>query len=618
MEKNYFIRDIDKYIANIGIILSILYLILVWNILSRLFYLIIGILVLITLIIYRIIRPHKLKEHPLLQLQNQKSSRKTYFLSIIFFLLFLISSLLIYFRQDLHNRPLIYFVITPVMVGLIFLEIIYSRESQRYLILFQIITLGFSIVVFQSILYSSILGVDTWQHRWFVESILRSGSIPNETGYAELPIYHLLSASNSLITNLSFKYSTLYSISLSHIAVMVLFIFLIVKYIFKNYKVGLFSALFLINGNHFIQFSYWVIPNSLATIFVVIILYLFLKHNEGYKKIISLSILLMVILVWTHSITAIWMAVILSVAWFMYYLYDKINKYGVSFSMNSSISYIVPLFFIILMLMWWMFFSGHISTLVYRLEIASQSAGIEGDLMKRLMFSRPIEEKIISQLGMFLFFSIALIGLLYMVSKKGNKHTFVLSVCGFVTLGLSFFPILLGQNIIMGRWRYFAQIILSIPIGLSMFLLIKDTKKTIDIKNVLVLIFVTILVLLLLISPPANVENKRFFPNTFFRPALTESEMQSTETSSQYYNDSIYTDRMLAKMNEEEGYDVKVIGDFNDSIDANHTILVREEVNNCPYLKAKMNLYWEENLDDTMKENGYSKMYDNGQVRGYA
>ena len=63
-------------------------------------------------------------------------------LLILFLFLLNISILSLYFRENHYDRPLSFFILIAIMAGILVAEIIYSKETQKYLILIQIIILG--------------------------------------------------------------------------------------------------------------------------------------------------------------------------------------------------------------------------------------------------------------------------------------------------------------------------------------------------------------------------------------------------------------------------------------------------------------------------------------------
>ena len=102
------------------------------------------------------------------------------------------------------------------MAGIISLEIFFLPYNNKFNIftLFQIIIIGLSISLSELFLFPTVLGVDPWWHQIFTSLILQSGYIPGGGyPYAKIPIFHLLIANTSLITNLNYKLSSIFSIT---------------------------------------------------------------------------------------------------------------------------------------------------------------------------------------------------------------------------------------------------------------------------------------------------------------------------------------------------------------------------------------------------------------------
>ena len=184
-------------------------------------------------------------------------------------MLFLIIIILIFrFRPDLYERPLLYFIISALMAGLIACQIVFSREQYKSVILSQIIILGASIPWSQLLLYPTVIGVDPWYHQNVTLKIIEFATIP-DGGYSHLPLFHLIIAINSLFLDLNYKIAAMFSVSIAQIVCNVLFIYLLGIFTTKNNRVGLFSALMVILAGHHI-YELWSIPNGFAPLLSIV------------------------------------------------------------------------------------------------------------------------------------------------------------------------------------------------------------------------------------------------------------------------------------------------------------------------------------------------------------
>ena len=109
-----FLRNLDKIVAKIGVLFSLILIIFPGLVMDRFFFILAGVLTLISCLLWLTFsKGHTLKNH------FPESRIQTTLCAICFFGLFALSILSIYFRQELYERPLIYFILTTLMAGAI-------------------------------------------------------------------------------------------------------------------------------------------------------------------------------------------------------------------------------------------------------------------------------------------------------------------------------------------------------------------------------------------------------------------------------------------------------------------------------------------------------------------
>ncbi len=224
---------------------------------------------------------------------------------------------------------------------------------------------------------------------------------------------------------------------------------------------------------------------------------------------------------------------------------------------------------------------------------------------------------------MFLFFSLSFIGCFNILSKQfRNSNRFITTIGGIVILCLAFFPSIIGMYIISERWYYFSQILLAIPLSLSI-LLINGIFKHQLMKGFLMSLSIFILAFLLIMSPQANIDNRTFSTNSGIRYALTDSELQAGNTISTIYNETIGIDWYYGHLFRYQ-LDSKYIsidnsldtGDFRMLSDI--MIIIREETMNHPLFRpyqSPLNINYNPFL--TLEEQNFSRIYNCGSVSGY-
>jgi hypothetical protein len=500
--------DLDKILAIFGIILS--FLLIIWGGLSvKLGDFLYGVLILISCVLWLVMRKN---DH--FNFHSSSSGSRVKFWAICFFILYILNILTVYLNPNLYERPLLYFILTALMAGVLACETITAERRHIGFVLIQVLLLGVNIAWTQVLITPGLVGIDPWYHSYLTNRILNESFIPMAEAYSNLPIFHLMIAATSLLTTLPYKLATMVSVSLAQIACNAVFIFLIANYLLKNHRIGLLAALLVIIADMHILNSYWSIPTSFAAVFIPIILYLaFIRIKDTPQLVVSiLLIITMVSVVLTHTIVTMSMAIILFVAWgslaFYKFFYLKIE---------DNIKLLVPVGFAIGMLAWWIYMTGHI-VLLARFFGKDQSLFFaRGSFQNSLTFYDwavvPSSGEIIfSSLGSHLFYSIALIGVFYMVSRKGNKSTYLIAVISLVFLSIPFIAYIAKSEILGNRWSYITQILFSIPLALTLYLVGTWKIKKPIFHYCFFLGFVVVVSFFMLMSPYGNNDNRFINP----------------------------------------------------------------------------------------------------------
>jgi len=607
-------QKLDKFIAILGTLFSVILIFYLPISIGSLMYLFPGVLSFVSCTVWLLIRDKasldcNFRELPCINLT----------LSFIFFILLTFNVLSVYFRPNLYERPLIYFILTSLMAGIVGLEIIFSKETQKYLILSQIVIIGLSVSWSQLLIFPSLLGVDPWWHRMFTLKIMDLSHIPEGYSYSKLPVFHLAIATTSLVTGLNYKFAAMLSVSLVQIICNTLFLFLLGKFLF-NQKVGLLASLMVIIANHHIYMSYWSIPTSLAAVFIPIVLYLLWKvRRDKPLHATILSIFFMGILILTHTVTAMCMAIILFVCWAVFNLYNTLYS-----KTEIPISLTISLLFTVAMFGWWTYASGHITTLANLIKWGfsiDYFVYAPKEILKYLA-TVPIPERIFNNVGMFLFFSLSFVGIFYMISKKGNSFSFAAALAGFTPLALGFFSLITGHSIIEHRWWYFSQILLAIPLAVATILIGMWQGKNSRFVSIFSFVFVVPLTFLMIMSPPANVDNHIFSPNSGVRYAYTESEMDAASFFAQNSVETISADwdycDVLSYYYHRSRVRPLCNSLYKQSFPHDGAIkVIRKEIVNKPF-RISGGLYRLDYDPNTVLSNtGFNRIYDCSTVTGY-
>lgn len=612
--------ELDFLFVKLAIILSTL-----WTIINIYFAntsrTLFGTIILIFCVIWIKIRKNSSLDFHIISTNNKY---KNYFYLSLFIVLFMLSLFSLYLRPSLYERPLIYFIIISFMSGIISAEIILFQKKMTSIILFQIILLGVSVAWSQLLIFPSLLGMDPWYHQNITLQIVQNHLIPSGFSYSKLPLFHLYVALTSIITGMDYKFAVMSSVSFLQLVCNALFIFLLSKFTFNDMRVALYSSLLLMLSNYHIRMSFWSIPNSFASIFILMILYSLLKLRINHKLIsVLFSIIFMISLVLTHSVTAMCMAIILFMVWISFYLYNLIL-----FNANKSpFSFSYFMLFVVFMFFWWTFASGHISTFSNLIKFGfSMDFFIHTpeELIQQSINNVPISERTFNFLGTLLYFTVSSVGYFYMISTRyGTKYSFCVLSAGFTPLLLSFFSNISSHSIILDRWLFFSQMLLSIPLALSILLCCNALRYD-NLKKALFVSITIILAFLLILSPPANLDYNKFSSHSSMREALTTSELKAVKTTSNFCTGPIKTDNYYAR-SMSYAYDTSTFDNelFYNSISSlkGHLILIRTGLIGKPF-NIFSSIYLPDHdyiseLISTLEIRNVSKIYSSGSVYGY-
>ncbi|MFC1907286.1 hypothetical protein ACFLW8_04300, partial [Chloroflexota bacterium] len=355
------IYNLDKILAILGLALA-LTLIITSPIRGRPMYAVVGIILLFACIAYLYIG--RGKEFP--SISELPRTRSLYLLlNIIFFSAFLFNILSLYLRPDPYIRPMNYFISIVLMVGILTVEILLLSRNKTYthFILTKIMLIPLSLVGSQLLIFPTLIGDDPWWHQWFIQGMLDSGFIPGGSSYSWLPTMHLVGGETSLVTGLDYKMAAIFSLTLIPMVCLLLFIFLLGRFIF-NAKVGLLAVLLLGTSDVFLQMSSRIMPNTFGIFMIPTIIYLLFKLRPNKPlRAIWLSILLMVTVILTHTVVSMWLAILLFALWAGFEVFNRIyNK------RNAAVTFDITILFVLAMLGWWTYASGHIITLARFIE----------------------------------------------------------------------------------------------------------------------------------------------------------------------------------------------------------------------------------------------------------
>ncbi len=378
-------------------------------------------------------------------------------------------------------------------------------------------------------------------------------------------------------------------------------------------------------ANHHIIFGFWAIPNTLAAILILPILYLLFKlRREVPMRSMLLSLFFMIALILTHAL-ALWLAILLFIFWIGTKIYDRLYHER---SVTPATLGIASTF-TVLMFGYWTYISPHLGMLArfirdgFGEELFREVHGPLAEQVARQTLLVPFSDQLFNSIGMFLFFALSFIGCFYMISKKfGNILTFVFAIGGGTILTIGFIPVLTGLGIIEHRWHVFSQVLLAIPLALALLLFCQLFKRRFAKAGILSCI-VFLLAFFMMMSPWANMDNHIFSLNTGVRFAFTESELQAFDTVSGMWDGEIGADFLVIApfFHRFEGDIISIdeslfTGDFRDHHDM--LIMIREEIVDHRFFVGFAGSIWlDHDPRPILVEQGFSRIYDSSSVAGF-
>jgi len=547
-------------------------------------------------------------------------------LSISFFLLFSYSVMAVALRPELYSRPLEYFIVVALMAAVVTAQIftLPKKKSYTYLLLLQIILLGLSLRFTPQFIFPGVLGNDPWAHQWFTTQIIEGGHIPSGFGYSYMPVMHLIVGSTSFVTGLEYASSNMLSVSLIQVIGFVMFGFLLGR-ILGYPKAGLLGALVLMLVPELLSGGiFGVTPNGFALLWIIVITYLlFMKKGRRSITLVCLLFLFMGLLILTHPMASLAMAILLFCFWIGFMIYRRAQRE----SFVTPVGFYLSLLFTVGMLGFWMYVSGHIDIFAEYLRYGFIfEEGTPPDMKISWELDIPYSEYLLNLLGFMLFYAFAIIGLLHMLSPGArHKRGFALVLGGCVLIAIAFFSQstgLIGMH--PHRWFYTSQLIMAVPAAVGLISVSRLFQNS-SISSVVLAILIFTMSFFMISNAMTNRDNPIYSENLAARTAFTASELQGMNTISDISKGSveavysIFPDVYYFMFNREQ-YAMELTPylwsqDFGDLERA--LVIIREEIVDHPIYTSAGIINLDYDPRQALEEQGFSRIYDCGSVTAF-
>jgi hypothetical protein len=452
---------------------------------------------------------------------------------------------------------------------------------------------------------------DPWYHQLLTSFALDESKLPVSFAYSSIPLFHLLVGSASFIFHVDYKTAMILSVSFAQVLINTLSIYLLGTFLTRNPKIGMLAVLFLAISDHEILMSTIAIPASYAAIFVPIVIYILLRMRDNRGLAVLTSAFLLLTIVLSHTVTSVW----IGIALFVGVVASKLIKVHDREKKVASLTILT--FFLTIMFGWWAYASGVLDILSEFLDLGFNKSSIEPTNM---LIEIPVSEQILIAAGLYILFALSIIGILYMVARKDRTFSFEMAFILVTPLIIGFISMATGLFVNQQRWFYYAQIVLAIPMAISVYLLIGLPSRS-KIKMITMSGFVMIVAFLMITGGIANTDNHILSSTAVVRGGLTEGELAAVHTSDDMWphpaTDVRYADAFLVV----SGYNFTVIDDYllekNFSGAAGHMVLIRESIEKGTF-PVRGGLYsLDYDPEEVLSAQGFSKVYQGGGVKGY-
>lgn len=398
---------------------------------------------------------------------NQNLLIKLYFIIFSWSLIYLVLT---------NNRSEIYIFSLSLLYLIIFLQL-FSGKTSCSIILIEIATSMLNFIYGVTFVYPLYFGTtDILPHIRLARIIAESGRLLPESMflYSKFPLYHLLVAVSSHITNLDVT-SSLFLVTAPVFVIVLLFIYKLFYLVSNNKQISLLSCLVYSWSSTILFHGTYMVTRVLAFVFFVILFYLHYRINTShtatniYFKFFIILFTLSIVL--AHQVSAAQIGIL-----FIMFLIIEYLSHDHGYMSTTSVVYF-NVFFISYWIYWAYDFTSEVigqrlrsliaNNLIIQYNVNSIS---QNDNLLNLLFSN---------LDIYISLFFALIGVKYLVLYQRSKFK---AAFGIFSLACFMFyfpsPLKLFWNTMdllqFDRLTLFVFPFISLSIGVGIYIVIKS------------------------------------------------------------------------------------------------------------------------------------------------
>lgn len=414
-------------------------------------------------------------------------------------------------------RPVVYYLITAIISGLIILEILLFDMSEKkvIIVLLQLMILSADIIWAVTLKYHLFIGrTDPLAHMWLIQNLINYSHVTEVFGiYRPFPLWHILCTSMYLVLGspLTIKKMMFFTNGLIYLFVPIM-TYLISMKLFKDTKISLLSALFISLYPDVMYYGMSSISRSVVSFLELMLILVLLDPNKPKK--VFLTIILSISIIVYHTASAPFLISILLAI----YILKRINTQ----EKNESF---LPFNFIILTisitLFYWIYYARQLFETLVKLILTETPVGT----ITKSVFYTPLNELFnYLQYSPLLFFVI--IGFFAITqSKKVSALEKVFCIFGFLAVALTFpGPGLLlnrlAHNFNIERFGEYTFLFIGLTGAIGFHEIFNKSRKYTRVFLVLLFISMTFLS----ISNDFNASDNPLIKRPFYTFYLTDEE----------------------------------------------------------------------------------------------
>jgi hypothetical protein len=507
-----------------------------------------------------------------------ENGRKSVFLALMacFAIDFAISVAILYIYEV---RPMSYYILMTVLAFVLLLEILYAGRKGWWslAILFQIAAYTLNLIWGVTLNYYLFIGrTDTMDHLWWAENLLSQGHVTSVFGlYQAFPLWHILCDSIYMIAGWQGQLSQVMFINsgLVYAILGILCMYLLVRKITGDERLSLIATLFLSFNTTFQFYGMYSIPRSIAMVLFILLMILLVDYANKTKR--WLAYLLSFSIVVYHTVTSLFIIVILALAYLIQKVFVKSKE-------NPVVTLGFLAFFVCITAAYWAVNAANIIWTIYD-SLAMSSMGATG-LQTGSVNTAPMSE-VFNYIQYSIVILFVLVGAVLLLKLRSTDVRLkIFALVSLVLIPIAYPGPLLLMNTLsstasIGRFEEYSFMFMVIISAAGFYLLYRKNSKLINI----VIIVLFILMAFLSLTDDFVATDNPLLKRPFYTDYMQESEIYGLNNVANFTTGYVMTDYVGVRYLQSSPYVAEMhIMEINDTAhqiltsSGNDVVLIRD------------------------------------------